>query len=110
MTEKATKADALLVTLSSSPIGSPESRAAARAYLFADDRPPDIDLIWDSKEEVLAGRDDSNRAKWGEKEFVRSTGESLEDFKKRVHDRLPVGGFPKVTEFWSEPGDELSPP
>src|ERR1700730_11152329 len=46
---------------------------------------------------------DSKRATWGDKEWLRLDGETLEKFKERVWDEAPIGGaFPKLIVFWGD--------
>lgn len=81
------------------PVGSDESRMAARAVLQNLGGPPDI-AVWlvkpviaNGEFQVTDGRlreTDHYRATCGGREWLRREGESLKEFKNRVRDDLPV--------------------
>lgn len=87
------------VSPSEFPIGSDESRMAARAALQRIGGPPDIEVSFVAPE---LRELDTRRATCGEKEWTRDSSETLERFKQRVSDGLPVGGFPKLIVFWPD--------
>jgi hypothetical protein len=91
-----------LDTLCRSAVGSAESRAAARAILeLRDGRAPDLHLRIVSFAAVKSGHFDFRRAAWQDKQFVRETSESLEEFTSRVRDALPIGGeIPKLIQWF----------
>jgi N-acyl-D-aspartate/D-glutamate deacylase len=39
---------------------------------------------------------DNQRATWEEREWIRNTGESLDAFRERIHNDLPVGELPNL--------------
>jgi hypothetical protein len=112
MTEKTKNRGALPDMLLSRPIGSPESRAAARSLLSDAAKPPYFEVVF-----VKPGRRDehnclieppvecdSRRASIGlngGKTIERAEGESLADFKARVSEDLPAMGG-GLTIFWND--------
>lgn len=91
-------------TLLQAEIGSPESRAAARALLEdGSSRPPSICIsfvkrpVRDADGKFVEPRvrpHDSRRARVGDQVFERLDCETLEDFKWRVFLSLPAFGPP----------------
>jgi hypothetical protein len=88
-------------TLSSSPLGSPESRAAARRMLSALDFPVLIRqfvcAVRDEHDEIIAVICDSKTAEVNGAEFCRSANESNEAFQNRCVAAVPVGQVGLVT-------------
>jgi hypothetical protein len=89
------------------PVGSDESRAAARALADGVGGPPDIYVVFVKPPDKVEAN--CHRATCGDKEFLRESGESLENFKCRVTDSLPVGGLPKLTIFWPDDDNAAHP-
>ena len=75
-------------------IGSPESRAAARALLQLDDGPPGLIIAFPGRE--------PKTATIGDLTFTRGDNESAEQFEARVADELPVIGPPKLIIMWDK--------
>lgn len=112
MTEKIEKGVALPDTLLSRPVGSPESRAAARALLDSTNHPPSIEVFFmrpgkrDENDRLISPpvECDSRRASIGlngGKNIERAEGESLAGFKTRVSDELPATGG-GLAIFWND--------
>lgn len=102
------------------PIGSPESRAAARAMAERFPSLPDIISVYveplvDAEGKHIYGgqRSDSVSASvdYGgtRTNYDRNPGETLEDFENRVLASHPRGSFPRIVTLWpiefTEPGD-----
>lgn len=83
-----------------------KARAEARFRAGSDrgDGPPNISVfvVSEAEQEPI-----SNHASCDGKEWRRGSGETMEEFKRRVYDDLPVGGLPKMVVFW--PQDEGVP-
>jgi len=114
VSENADQRDPLVETLSTSPIGSPESRAAAR-FLLRDRRHPVLVVqLVRCKRDPQTGlnRPDRNfnkaRIQGTDKTFTRNKGESLDGFEERVIAQLPVSGSAPTAIF--EINDRDEPP
>jgi hypothetical protein len=81
------------------PLGSDESRMAARAVVQGIGAPPNIQIGFVGPGVVKI---DSHRATSGDREWLRADGESRVEFERRVNDDQVVGGFPKLIIFWPD--------
>lgn len=99
MTENSENGQSLPDTLSGSPLGSPESRAAARLLVNDPSRPPSLLVLFveppprDDKGRPLGPpvRCAVHHADVNGKRLVRGKTESLEHFEARVVGELPAG-------------------
>src|SRR5277367_3170514 len=95
------------VSPSDFPLGSYESRVAARGIVQNINGAPDIEVRF-IKPVIVDGKvcppdmreRDSRRATCGKREWTREDGESLKAFKRRVRDDFPVGGVRGLLIFW----------
>jgi hypothetical protein len=92
------------------PIGSLESRAAARALLETNRPAPHIFIVFYRPSENGPVKIDAHHARidGGQLppiELVRDLGETLQEFESRVADSLPVRGLPRGVVFYN-PDDE----
>jgi hypothetical protein len=90
-----------------------KARAEARERVeeTSDDDPPSLEINFkrptfteqggiESPGEAMSV--ESWRATAGDKTFLRVEGETLEAFKARVEDSLPIGGLPKLVVYWPD--------
>jgi hypothetical protein len=102
MNENKDQSEGPLDALSRMPIGSPQSRAAARAAVESSDGSPDIYAQFVSYASVKSGHYEFRRATWNDREWTRDEGESREAFEQRVEDSLQVSSVIPKGIFWYE--------
>lgn len=101
MAENTSTKKILPETLSAAAIGSPESRAAARAMLSAFEFPilvrQFVSAVRDEQGEIIGVICDSKTASVNGAEFYRGKNESNEAFQDRCGAAVPVGVVGDVT-------------